>query len=76
MLRLFLGVVPLLLTILFAWLVMEGHLSFGGGEKEIFLAIPLVIWSLVYWPRPGRLSQALSHPRIRSPVAAKSAIRG
>ncbi len=48
MLKLFLAVVPLLLTALFAWLVMDDRLSFGGGEKEIVLAVPLVIWSLAY----------------------------
>jgi hypothetical protein len=46
--RLFVGVVPLLLAVLFAWLVMEGHLNLGGGEKDIFLAVPLLIWALVY----------------------------
>ena len=48
LLKLFLAVVPLLLTVLLAWLLMEGHLSFGGGEKDIFLAVPLLLWSLVY----------------------------
>lgn len=48
LLKLFLAIVPLLITVLFAWLTMEGHLNFGGGEKDIFLAIPLLLWSLVY----------------------------
>lgn len=48
LLRLFLAVVPLLLTVLFERLVMEGHLSFGSGEKDLFFAIPLAVWSLVY----------------------------
>ncbi len=62
--KLLVGVTPLLLTFLFAWLVMEDYLSFGGGEKEIFLAVPPLIWSflflvcyLVLWWRrlaPGR----------------------
>ncbi len=46
--RPFLAVVPLLLTVLFAWLVMDDRLSFGGSEKEIVLAVPLAIWSLAY----------------------------
>lgn len=62
--RLLLAVAPLLLSLLFAWLVMEGHLSFGSGGKDFLLAVPLLIWSLVYlccyvtlwWRRssPGR----------------------
>ena len=46
--KLFLGVAPLLFTVLFAWLVMDGHLNLSSGEKDIFLAVPLLIWSLVY----------------------------
>jgi hypothetical protein len=46
--KLLLAFVPLLLTVIFAWLVMDGYLNFGGGEKEIILAVPLLIWSLVY----------------------------
>ena len=39
---------PLLATIAFAWLLMEGLLSFGGGEKDIFLALPLLVWSVAF----------------------------
>jgi len=46
--RLLLAVAPLLLTVLFGWLVMDGYLNFGGGEKDIFLLIPLLLWSFVY----------------------------
>jgi hypothetical protein len=46
--RLFLAFAPLLLSVLFAWLVMESYLNLGGGEKDVFLAIPLLFWSLVY----------------------------
>lgn len=48
LLKLFIAVTPLLFTVLFAWLVMESHLNFGGGEKDIFLAVPLLLWSLVF----------------------------
>lgn len=48
LLKLLLAIIPLLLTVLLAWLTMEGHLNFGGGEKDIFLAVPLLLWSLVY----------------------------
>ena len=48
LLKLFLAIVPLLLTLLLAWLTMEGRLNFGGGEKDLFIAVPLLLWSLVY----------------------------
>jgi hypothetical protein len=34
---------------LFGWLVLEGHLNFGSGEKDIFLLIPLLLWSFVWF---------------------------
>jgi hypothetical protein len=43
-----LAAAPLLLTLLFGWLVMEGNLNLGGGEKDVFLLFPLLLWSLVY----------------------------
>ncbi len=46
--RSLLAVAPLLLTLLFGWLMMEGHLNFGSGEKDVFLVLPLLLWSLVY----------------------------
>ena len=42
------AVTPLSLSILFGWLVAGGHLNLGGGEKDIFLAAPLLLWSLVF----------------------------
>lgn len=47
-LRALAAVTPLLLTFLIAALLMEGHLNAGGGEKDILLAIPLLLWSLVF----------------------------
>lgn len=46
--KVFLAVVPLLITLLLGWLTMEGYLNFGGGEKDIILALPLLLWSVVY----------------------------
>ena len=46
--RFLVAVTPLLLTFLFAWLTMEGHLNLGAGCKDIILAVPLLIWSLVF----------------------------
>ena len=64
--RLLLAVAPFLLTVLFGWLTMEGHLNFGGGEKDIFLLLPLLLWSFVwlctfitFWWRHSPLRRAL-----------------
>jgi len=38
----------LALCFVFAWLVTAGPLSFGGGEKDIFLVLPLALWSMVF----------------------------
>lgn len=38
---------PLLLSLALAWLV-TGPVSLGGGEKDILLVIPLVLWSFLY----------------------------
>ena len=46
--RLFLAITPLLLTVVLAWLTMRGHLSLGAGDKDLFLAAPLLLWSLVH----------------------------
>lgn len=47
-LRLSIAVAPLSSSLLFAWLVMEGHLNFGSGEKDVFLTIPLLLWSGIF----------------------------
>ena len=47
--KLLVAVAPVIFTVLFGWLTMEGHLNFGGGEKDVFLLIPLLLWSLVYF---------------------------
>jgi len=46
--RFLVAVMPLLLTLLFAWLTMEGHLNLGAGCKDIVLVVPIMIWSLVF----------------------------
>ena len=46
--RLLVAIVPLLLTFVFAWLV-SGPLSLGGGEKDLFLAVPLLVWSVLFF---------------------------
>jgi len=63
--RLAVALLPLLATILFAFLTMEGHLNFGGGEKDLFLSVPLLLWSAVFlfssliaWWRGVKLGRA------------------
>jgi hypothetical protein len=51
------------------FLIADGYLNFGGGEKDIILMIPWLIWSVVYailfgvfwakrWPRKRVLAYA------------------
>jgi len=47
--KLFVAFTPLVLTCLVAWLTMEGHLNLGGGCKDAFIVLPLLIWSLVFF---------------------------
>ncbi|MGH8631809.1 MAG: hypothetical protein ACREU7_13730 [Burkholderiales bacterium] len=63
--RLAVAILPFLATILFAFLTMEGHLNFGGGEKDIFLSLPLLLWSMAFfvssliaWWRKATLGRA------------------
>ena len=39
---------PILLTPLLIYALAEGILNFGGGEKDILLALPWLIWSVVF----------------------------
>ena len=41
------ALLPLLLTLVVAWLI-AGPLSLGGTEKDILLVIPLLLWSLLF----------------------------
>ncbi len=57
---------PLLLSLALAWLV-TGPVSLGGGEKDILLVLPLVLWSFLYlcaglalWWRGMALGRALA----------------
>ena len=40
--------VPLLVTPVLIYGLAEGILDFGGGEKDILLALPWLIWSVVF----------------------------
>lgn len=40
--------VPLLLTPVLVYSLAGGILNFGGGEKDILLALPWLIWALIF----------------------------
>lgn len=42
------ALIPLLLTPALIYVLAEGVLDFGGGEKDILLALPWLIWSVVF----------------------------
>ena len=47
-LQVVLALVPLLLTPAIIYALAEGFVDFGGGEKDILLAFPWLIWSLLF----------------------------
>jgi hypothetical protein len=47
-LRLGVAFAPLALCFALAWAVTTGPLGFGGGEKDIFLVLPLAALSLLF----------------------------
>ncbi len=64
LLRLTSALAPLLLTPVLVFAIAGGVLNFGGGEKDVFLAIPWLVWSLFF--AIGALGgwwRGLSHPR-------------
>jgi hypothetical protein len=46
--KLALCLLPLGLSPLGVFLIAEDYLSFGGGEKDLFLLIPWLVWSILY----------------------------
>jgi hypothetical protein len=53
---------PLLLTPVLGWAINNGTLNFGGGEKDVILLVPWLVWAigfataaLVYWWRQAGL---------------------
>lgn len=47
-LQVLLALTPLLMTPALLYVLAEGFLDFGGGEKDIILTLPWFIWSLVF----------------------------
>jgi hypothetical protein len=57
---------PLLLTPALGWAINNGTFNFGGGEKDIILLVPWLVWAigfataaLVYWSRRTDLGPSL-----------------
>ncbi|MBL4622928.1 MAG: hypothetical protein JKY89_11060 [Immundisolibacteraceae bacterium] len=46
--HLLLALIPLLLTPLLSFVLFEGLLNLGGGEKDIIWAIVWAVWSLTF----------------------------
>jgi len=42
-------VLPMLLTPIWGYLIADGHLNFGSGEKDLFLLIPWFVWAFIYF---------------------------
>jgi len=47
-LRLGICFLPFVFTPVWGFLIADSYLNFGGGEKDLFLLIPWLIWSLIY----------------------------
>jgi hypothetical protein len=43
-----LWLLPISLTPLWGYLIADGYLNFGGGEKDLFLLALWIVWSLLY----------------------------
>ena len=48
LLKMCLCLLPLALTPLWAFLISDSYLNFGAGEKDLFLLVPWMVWSLLY----------------------------
>lgn len=66
-LRISIAVVPLLASLGFGWMVMEGNIDLGGGDKDVLLVAVLLLWSgifflskLTLWLQGFALGQSVS----------------
>ena len=48
LLRSLTALAPLAATLLLSFLTMEGYVNFGGGDKDILVAIPLLLFSVLF----------------------------
>jgi len=63
--RIVLALTPLLLTPALLSLLAGGQLDFGGGEKDVILVVPWLVWSVLYavcgflfWARGSSIGRA------------------
>ena len=47
-LRLTVSLLPLVLTPVLGYLLTQGYINLGGGEKDILMLVPWMVWSLVF----------------------------
>jgi hypothetical protein len=46
--RLFALILPFVLSVTLGAAIAEGFISFGSGEKDLFLVVPFLLWSTLY----------------------------
>jgi hypothetical protein len=46
--RVVLSLLPLAMTPVLGYLLAQGHINLGGGEKDIILVVPWLVWSLLF----------------------------
>lgn len=75
--RIVLALTPLLLAPVLVQLLAGGQLNFGGGEKDVILVVPWLLWSFVYalssfflWGRGWAIGRAIG----RSIVVATAGV--
>lgn len=42
------SIVPLALTPLLVWTISEGYVDLGGGEKDLIMVLPWMVWSVFF----------------------------
>ena len=48
LIRLAVALFPLALVPVFVYVLGSGWVSFGGGEKDLFLVVPWLLWSILF----------------------------
>ena len=71
MIRMVTALVPLALTPLLLFAIADGYLNFGGGEKDLFMLLPWMLWSFAFalsafffWWRRWPLRRALVYSAL------------
>lgn len=67
LIRSFVAILPLVLTVLFGWLSVSGRLDADGAQTGIALIIPMAVWSLLYLV-------CIFFPRARRAPVGKAAL--